>query len=128
MLHGKGTVVEIAGLAGSTPAIDRHEGFMSVISACPDIRLLAKEDGAWLRSRAEERMDTLLARFPEIDVVYAQNDRMAAGAYAAAMRRKRERACALSAQTPFPAKAMGWSKCFRANWMRHLSIPQAETV
>ena len=70
MLHGKGTVVEIAGLAGSTPAIDRHEGFMSVISACPDIRLLAKEDGAWLRSRAEERMDTLLARFPEIDVVY----------------------------------------------------------
>ena len=49
MLHGKGTVVEIAGLAGSTPAIDRHEGFMSVISACPDIRLLAKEDGAWLR-------------------------------------------------------------------------------
>ena len=82
MLHGKGTVVEIAGLAGSTPALDRHEGFMSVISACPDIRLLAKEDGAWLRSRAEERMDTLLARFPEIDVVYAQNDRMAAGAYA----------------------------------------------
>ena len=57
---------------------------MSVISACPDIRLLAKEDGAWLRSRAEERMDTLLARFPEIDVVYAQNDRMAGGAPGAA--------------------------------------------
>ena len=36
-------------------------------------------------------MDTLLARFPEIDVVYAQDDRMAAGAYAAAMRRKREK-------------------------------------
>lgn len=107
MLHGKGTVVEIAGLAGSTPAIDRHEGFMSVISACPDIRLLAKEDGAWLRSRAEERMDTLLARFPEIDVVYAQNDRMAAGAYAAAMRRKREKGMRFVGTDAIPGEGYG---------------------
>lgn len=107
MLHGKGTVVEIAGLAGSTPAIDRHEGFMSVISACPDIRLLAKEDGAWLRSRAEERMDTLLDRFPEIDVVYAQNDRMAAGAYAAAMRRKREKEMRFVGTDAIPGEGYG---------------------
>lgn len=91
MLGGKGSVVEITGLAGSTPAIDRHAGFMKAISAFPDIRLLAKEDGAWLRSRAEERMDTLLNRHPQIDVVYAQNDRMAAGAYAATLRRQREK-------------------------------------
>lgn len=107
MLHGKGMVVEIAGLAGSTPAIDRHEGFMSVISACPDIRLLAKEDGAWLRSRAEERMDTLLDRFPEIDVVYAQNDRMAAGAYAAAMRRKREKEMRFVGTDAIPGEGYG---------------------
>ena len=107
MLHGKGTVVEIAGLAGSTPAIDRHEGFMSVISACPDIRLLAKEDGAWLRSRAEERMDILLDRFPEIDVVYAQNDRMAAGAYAAAMRRKREKEMRFVGTDAIPGEGYG---------------------
>ena len=107
MLHGKGMVVEIAGLAGSTPAIDRHEGFMSVISACPDIRLLAKEDGAWLRSRAEKRMDTLLDRFPEIDVVYAQNDRMAAGAYAAAMRRKREKEMRFVGTDAIPGEGYG---------------------
>lgn len=107
MLHGKGMVVEIAGLAGSTPAIDRHEGFMSVISACPDIRLLAKEDGAWLRSRAEERMDALLDRFPEIDVVYAQNDRMAAGAYAAAMRRKREKEMRFVGTDAIPGEGYG---------------------
>lgn len=91
VLHGKGTVVEIAGLAGSTPAMDRHQGFMSAISGYPDIRLLAKEDGAWLRSQAEEQMDTLLSLFPQIDIVYAQNDRMAAGAYAAAARQHREK-------------------------------------
>lgn len=88
-LHGEGTIAEISGLAGSTPAIDRHQGFMKALSAYPGIRLLATEDGAWLRLRAEEKMDTLLDRFPRIDVVYAQNDRMAAGAYAAAARRHR---------------------------------------
>lgn len=107
MLRGKGTVVEIAGLAGSTPAIDRHEGFMSVISAYPDIRLLAKEDGAWLRLRAEERMDTLLGRFPQIDVVYAQNDRMAAGAYAAAMRRHRAKDMRFVGTDAIPGEGYG---------------------
>ena len=56
------------------------------ISAYPGIRLLAVEDGAWLQLKAGEKMDTLLSRFPHIDLVYAQNDRMAAGAYAAAAR------------------------------------------
>lgn len=88
-LQGRGTVVEITGLAGSTPAVERHQGFTDAIAAYPDIRLLAREDGAWLRSRAEEIMDTLLRRFPQIDIVYAQNDRMAAGAYTAAARQQR---------------------------------------
>ena len=89
MLHGQGNVVEIAGLTGSTPAMDRHQGFVAAISPYPGIQLLAREDAGWLRSEAGEKMDTLLARFPEIDVVYAQNDRMAAGAYDVAERQGR---------------------------------------
>ncbi|MDO4165495.1 MAG: substrate-binding domain-containing protein, partial [Bacteroides sp.] len=85
-LHGKGTVVEISGLRGSTPAVERHQGFLSSISKYPDVKLLAVEDGEWLQSRAREKMDTLLARFPHFDIVYAHNDRMAAGAYEAAVR------------------------------------------
>lgn len=107
VLHGKGTVVEIAGLAGSTPAIDRHEGFMSVISGYPDIRLLAKEDGAWLRSQAEEKMEALLARFSGIDIVYAQNDRMAAGAYAAAVRQGREKEMRFIGTDALPGEGYG---------------------
>lgn len=106
-LHGKGTVVEITGLAGSTPAVERHQGFMNAISACPDIRLLAIEDGAWLRSRAEEIMDTLLLRFPRIDIVYAQNDRMAAGAYTAAARRHREKEMRFVGTDALPGKGYG---------------------
>ena len=82
MLHGQGNVVEISGLTGSTPAMDRHQGFVSAISPYPGIKLLAREDAGWLRSEAGQKMDTLLTHFPQIDVVYAQNDRMAAGAYA----------------------------------------------
>lgn len=89
LLHGQGNVVEISGLTGSTPAMDRHQGFVSAISPHPGITLLAREDAGWLRTEAGERMDTLLARFPRIDVVYAQNDRMAAGAYAVARQKGR---------------------------------------
>ena len=42
MLNGKGTVIEISGLAGSSPAIDRHQGFINAISSNKYIHLLAK--------------------------------------------------------------------------------------
>ncbi len=85
-LNGKGRVVEISGLKSSTPAIERNQGFMNAIRAYPEIQVLCSEDAGWLRKRADEKMDTILAAFPEIDLVFAQNDRMAAGAYEAARR------------------------------------------
>lgn len=90
MLGGKGLVAELTGLTGSTSALDRHQGFMNAISQYPEIKLLCHEDAGWLRKQAEEKMDTILARHPHIDVVYAQNDRMAAGAYQAALKHGRE--------------------------------------
>lgn len=86
-LNGQGSVVEITGLSGSTPAMERHAGFTQAIRAYPGIRLLAVADGAWLRERAEQKMDSLLEVCPRFDVLYAHNDRMADGAYEAALRR-----------------------------------------
>ena len=86
-LKGKGQVAEITGLGSSTPAIDRHQGFMSIIAQHPGISLLCSEDAGWLRRPAEDKMDTILSNFPDVDIVFAQNDRMAAGAYNAARRR-----------------------------------------
>ncbi len=85
-LGGKGKVAEISGLKSSTPAVERNQGFMNAISRYPDIRLLCSEDAGWLQKRASEKMDAILEAFPEIDLVFAQNDRMAAGAYEAARR------------------------------------------
>ena len=44
-LGGKGTVAEIRGLEGSSPAIERHRGFVEAIKNYPDIHLVAVEDG-----------------------------------------------------------------------------------
>ncbi len=83
LLKKKGNIVEIAGLEGSTPAIDRHQGFINALNNYPDIKLLNHFDAGWLQSVATEKMDTALAHYPDIDLVFAQNDRMAVGAYLA---------------------------------------------
>lgn len=88
---GKGKVVELSGLSGSTPATDRHQGFSGVISRSPGIELLGIRDAGWLKEEAVEQMTLFLEEFPEIDLVFAQNDRMAAGAYEAAQKAGREK-------------------------------------
>ena len=90
-LQGKGNVVEIMGLRGSTPAEERHEGMMEALEQYPGIKVVASADAAWLRDKARLCFDSILARQPEIDLVYCQNDRMAAGAYEAAVKRGREK-------------------------------------
>lgn len=110
VLHGQGDVVEISGLLGSTPAVERHQGFTKAIATYPGIRLLGVEEGAWLQLNAEEKMDSLLHRFPHIDLVYAQNDRMAAGAYAAAVRRGREKEMKFIGTDALPGKDYGVEK------------------
>ena len=84
LLNGKGNVVEIKGLSGSTPALERHQGFISSISHYPQIHLIEQVEAAWLREPARLLMDSILLSYSDIDVVYAHNDRMAAGAFEAA--------------------------------------------
>ena len=42
-LKGKGNIVELTGLSGSTPAMERHQGFMAAISHFPEIKLIDKQ-------------------------------------------------------------------------------------
>jgi ABC-type sugar transport system substrate-binding protein/DNA-binding response OmpR family regulator len=83
LLNGKGNVVEIRGLKGSTPDMERHEGFISIIKNYPDIKIVYENDGGWLRSQAKERMTEALQQIPYIDLVFAHNDEMATGAHEA---------------------------------------------
>ncbi len=85
LLKGKGNVVEIRGLNGSSPDVERHKGFTDVINKYPGIKVVASADGAWLKNAAERAMRKILSEAKDsISLVFAHNDRMAMGAYNAA--------------------------------------------
>lgn len=106
-LKGKGKIVELTGLSGSTPAIERHEGFMAAVSHFPDIELIGKADAAWEQAPAEREMESILKRYPKIDAVFAHNDRIAPGAYAAAKKAGREKEMIFVGIDALPGKGSG---------------------
>ena len=83
LLGGKGKVVELKGLMTSTPGQERHKGFMEGIAGS-QIEIIFDADCQWLEPIAQREMQSALARFPQIDAVYAHNDPSAHGAYLAA--------------------------------------------
>ena len=75
-------IVEICGTTDSTPMRDRQRGFMDVIGKDARFSVIDSVDGDFLRSKGEECMRDLLAKYgPDgIDVVYSHNDGMTLGA------------------------------------------------
>ena len=88
-LGGKGKLVELKGLMTSTPGQDRHSGFREGIRES-DLQVIFEADMKWLEPNARKEMESALARFEEIDLVYAHNDPAAHGAYLAARAAGRE--------------------------------------
>jgi ribose transport system substrate-binding protein len=93
VLGGKGKVVELKGLMTSTPGQDRNAGFREGIKGS-NIEIVFEADMKWLEPNARKEMESALARFPSINLVYAHNDPAAHGAYLAAKAAGRERAMA----------------------------------
>jgi signal transduction histidine kinase/DNA-binding response OmpR family regulator len=81
LLKGKGSILEIWGLRGSSPAIDRHRGFMEVITKYPQIKIVSEVDGKWELDSAKIELRKKYKSLPEFDLVFAHNDIMAYGAY-----------------------------------------------
>lgn len=88
LMRGKGSVLELYGLKGSTPAISRHEGFRKELESHPGIKIEASAYGNWKYEDALHLADSLLSVYPDVDCIYAHNDRMAVAASDAARRRK----------------------------------------
>lgn len=81
MLKGNGRILEITGLERSSPAIDRHKGFMDEISKYPGIRIVKSLSGEWEIGVAKKVMKQLLDQHISFDLVFAHNEVMAIGAY-----------------------------------------------
>lgn len=87
---GKGTkAIEIFGLRGSTPAEGRHNGFAKEFEDNGGM-LLASVAGNWNKEDAIPVVDSLLRLYPDVDLIYAHNDRMAIGASEVAHRMRRD--------------------------------------
>ena len=70
-LGGKGNIVVITGLKGSSPAVDRDQGMKNVLAKYPDIKVLAVGDGQWIRDPAVPLMEDFLTAYPKIDAVFS---------------------------------------------------------
>ena len=88
-LNGKGNVVELEGLMTSTPAQERHAGFIEGIAGS-DVKVLVASEMKWLEPNARSEAESALARFNNIDLIFAHNDPGAHGAYLAAQAAGRE--------------------------------------
>ncbi|MDO5608118.1 MAG: substrate-binding domain-containing protein [Capnocytophaga sp.] len=81
LLPDNATILEVLGTEGSSPARERHDGFMDGLDASKnfDIHYIY---GNWRQNIAEEKT-ALLADLHQYDLVYAHNDVMAMGARSA---------------------------------------------
>ena len=79
-MGGKGHVMEILGLKGSSPADERHKGFREVIDNYPQIEVTAELQGDWTEETAYGQVLQYKGDLSQIDMVFGHNDRTAIGA------------------------------------------------
>ena len=77
LLNGKGKIVEITGLDGSSPTIGRLNGFRDALQKFPEIKIVKIISGDWNYSKARVIMQEIMDSGIEFDLVFAHNDVMA---------------------------------------------------
>ena len=79
-IGGKGNVVELQGIPGSSAARERGAGFHSVIDSNPNVKLVASQPADFDRAKGLFVMENILQANRNIQGVFAHNDEMALGA------------------------------------------------
>ena len=82
-LNERGRIIEVMGLKGSSPAIERHNGFREAIAEHPGIQVVATLQGDWTEPTAYNTVKLWLDKNKggeKIDLVFGMNDRTAMGA------------------------------------------------
>jgi ribose transport system substrate-binding protein len=79
-LGATGKVVELQGVAGTSAARDRGEGFNNAVDAASGIIVVASQVADFDRTKGLNVMENILQAQSDIDAVFAHNDEMALGA------------------------------------------------
>ncbi|MFF2994781.1 substrate-binding domain-containing protein [Streptomyces sp. NPDC057950] len=79
-LGGKGKIVILQGLAGTSASRERGAGFAEGLKAYPGIQVVARQPADFDRTKGLDVMTNLLQAHPDVQGVFAENDEMALGA------------------------------------------------
>jgi signal transduction histidine kinase/AraC-like DNA-binding protein/CheY-like chemotaxis protein/ABC-type xylose transport system substrate-binding protein len=77
---GNVNVLEIMGLPGSSPAIERDRGFSDGIKKFANVHITSRLYGDWLKENAENQLFKNKNGLAGVDFIFAHNDNMASGA------------------------------------------------
>lgn len=83
ILKGNGNVLEISDIPGSSADIDRHKGFTDALKKYAGLKLVSRIYEAGDEHPSEKNTTNFLQRNPNIQLLFAQNDRLALSAYEA---------------------------------------------
>lgn len=89
-LKGKGKVVELQGVPGTSAARDRGEGFNKALKTAGGLQIVASQPADFDRTKGLNVMENILQAQAEINAVFAHNDEMALGAIKAIQAAKRD--------------------------------------
>lgn len=90
LLGGRGNVVELQGIPGSSAARDRGAGFNTVLKTAAGLKRVASQPADFNRAKGLSVMENILQSQPTIAAVFAHNDEMALGASQAVQASKRK--------------------------------------
>lgn len=73
-------IVTLQGTIGASAQVGRTEGFGNVLAKNDNWNMLEMQTGEFTQAKGQEVMESFLKKYPDIDVVVAENDNMAFGA------------------------------------------------
>ena len=89
-LGGKGNIVELEGIPGTSAARDRGKGFHEAVDGKPGVKVVASQPADFNRAKGLNVMENILQSHKDIQAVFAHNDEMALGALEAIKAAKKE--------------------------------------
>jgi ABC-type sugar transport system substrate-binding protein len=79
-LNGKGAILSLLPIAGTTAAVDQDKALKDVLAACPNVHLLDTENGDWNRAKSQTITQNWAQRFPQADGLFSPAGQMSIGA------------------------------------------------
>jgi ribose transport system substrate-binding protein len=123
LLPNGGQVAVLEGLPSSTPAVERLNGFKDGVKSNAKIEVVAEQAADWLPDKAQTAFAAMLQAHPDIKMVYASNDMMAAGARLAAKGAGKEGQIAIIGTDGLPGPAGGIRAVAEGEWAATFTYP-----